>query len=337
MHEKLEASLEPNPENIRISVIIPALNEQEVIGRCLESLQHLDYSPNEFEVILVDNGSKDSTVETAKACAGELNLVTLTRKEGRVTEMRNLGVVSARGEFLAFLDADCLVPREWLRIATERLSTESAGVLGGHCGVPENSSWVPRVWYSDRQFRKQGAVSYLPGANLFVSRANFLKIGGFDESLETNEDCELCERARRKGLTVVAYPELGVMHLRDPQTLWTFYRKQAWHGKHVLKVFLRNLPSVVNGRPVFFALFTLCTLGGACISLLSGQLALAGVWLALLLLPSVLLSLRVAGRRRRWSDFPPLVVLHFVYGAGRASALLNPRNWWGTAKTSERV
>jgi len=337
MQKDLTGPLDAGTGCVRISVIIPALNEEKVIGRCLESLQRLDYDLNEFEVIVVDNGSEDGTVDAARTCAGELILVTLTREQGRVTELRNLGAASARGEFLAFLDADCLVPRQWLRSAVERLSTEGAGLVGGHCGIPENSSWVPRIWYSDRQFRKQGAVSYLPGANLLISRANFQMIGGFDESLETNEDCELCERARRNGLSVVAYPELGVVHLRDPQTLWAFYRKQAWQGKHVFKVFLRNLPSVVNIRPVFFALFTLCTLGGATVSFLLGKLTWTGMWVGLLLLPSVLLSLRVVRRRGRWKDFPPLVILHFAYGAGRASALLDLRNWWGNSKTSERL
>ena len=328
---------EPFRQRIKFSVIVPCLNEQEVIARCLGALNELELDKETFEVIICDNGSTDDTLATARAATGLLNVKYVSQDEGRVTAVRNLGAKAARGEFLAFLDADCLVPKSWLSLAGRQLSSPGAGLVGGHCGLPENSPWVPRVWYSERQWYKQGAVSYLPGANLLISRANFFKLNGFDESLETNEDCELCERARRNGLTVVAFPDLGVIHLRDPQTLSAFYGKQAWHGKHVLKVFLSSLPSMVNVRPLLFAFYTLFSVLGVAASLVTGRFMWFGVWVGLSLLPSIVLSLRIALRRGLWLNFPPLVVLHLAYGLARASALLDPRNWTGQSKTSERV
>jgi glycosyltransferase involved in cell wall biosynthesis len=322
---------------IRFSIIIPALNEEETIGRCLESLQKLDYPLNAFEVILIDNGSQDRTVEVANAHAGELALKVLVQTHGRVTSLRNLGYRHARGEFLAFLDADCVVPQGWLRFAEQVLSDGENRVVGGHCGIPGDSSRLAQAWYGDWQTRKCGDVSYIPAANLLIQKSAFGEIGGFDESLETNEEVEFCQRAREKRSIVFAYPELGVVHFRAPQSLSAFFQKQAWHGKHVFKVFLRNFPSRLNIRPVSFAIYTALTLLAAAASLVTAHFTWFALFAGLLMVPPVVLSAGLVIQRRRGADFPALVLLHLAYGIGRASALIDPRNWLSDSKTSERV
>jgi glycosyltransferase involved in cell wall biosynthesis len=322
---------------LKFSVIIPCLNEEEVIYKCLQSLCLMDYPKGDFEVVTVDNGSTDGTIETAKKFASTLNLRIETLVEGRVTALRNLGASKAAGKYLAFLDADCVVPREWLQVAEQMLAVPETGIIGGHCGITSDSTWVARTWYGYRRTQKSGDVSYVPGANLLVSRANFARVGGFDSSLETNEDCELCQRARRRGLSVIAYPELGVTHLRDPQTLAAFFKKQAWHGKHVLKVFLSHFPSTVNIRPVLFSFYMLVMTLALCGSAVLLRFEMVLWSLALLLLPSTGLSLWVAAKRGEWKQIPALVGLYLTYGFGRASAVLNLRNWLSSAKTTDRM
>jgi glycosyltransferase involved in cell wall biosynthesis len=321
----------------QISIIIPALNEEAVIGRCLDSLAKNNFPKSAFEVIVVDNGSTDRTIDIAKSFEKVLALKVLKLEKAHISALRNRGAAEAGGKFLAFLDADCLAPENWLHFAVERLSSRNTGIIGGHCTIPKDSPWVTRVWYGDRQTVKRGHVSYVPAANLLLSQVNFIEIGSFDESLETNEECEFCNRARKKTLTVVAYPELGVVHLRDPQTIGAFFRKHRWHGKHVFKVFVRNLPSIVNGRSVFFALYTALALLGVVVSLVAGHLVWFGFSVGLLFSPSVVLSMRIVLRRQRWMDFAPLLLLHATYGFARASALLDLRNWLGRSKTSERI
>jgi glycosyltransferase involved in cell wall biosynthesis len=333
-----EAKASRMEEEIRFSVIIPCLNEQLVIGRCLEALKNTGFDSNQFEVILADNGSRDATLEVAKSTAEPLNLRVLSLAGVRVTALRNSAAAISKGRFLAFLDADCVVPRNWFLVAEETFLDPAAGVIGGHCGIPANSPWVVQVWYADRQCEKRGEVSYLPGANLMMSAENFRKVGGFDESLETNEDCELCERARKHGLKVTSYPELGVIHLRFPQTLRAFYSKQVWHGKHVLRVFVRSLPSLVNARPIFFASLTLLAVLGMVVSVGTRHWWWTAVSAMLALLPSAVLSFRLALRRQKWTDFPGLLVLHLAYGFGRTLAMIDIRNWVvRTSKSTERA
>lgn len=318
--------------------MIPALNEETVIGQCLESLTRSTLRKQDFEVIVVDNGSTDRTREIAQSFSKFLSLRVLRMDDLHISALRNRGASAARGKFLAFLDADCIAPSEWLPLATAMFGAPNIGIIGGFCRIPENAPWVPRTWYADRQQEKRGEVSYVPAANLMISRPDFLRIGGFDESLETNEECELCERARSFGLKVTAHPELGVVHLRDPQTVGAFYRKQAWHGKNTLRVFFRNLPRMVNVRPISIAVYTLAGLTASAVCLSLGKLGWFAVLLGLACAPCVFLSGRIAIRRRRWRDVPGLFVLHLVYALARISALLDIRNWRSQGeKTTDRV
>lgn len=159
------------PGRILVSVIIPTLNEQESIGRCLDALKRMDFPKEGFEVILVDNGSNDRTLEIAKSYAIALNLRTLQRPKVYVSSLRNLGAAAARGNYLAFLDADVIVPRKWMCSALAELRGKGAGVVGGPYHIPGNSSWVAKIWFEYRKPYESGDVSYLASGNLFISRA----------------------------------------------------------------------------------------------------------------------------------------------------------------------
>lgn len=316
---------------ISVSIIIPALNEERMIGRCLESLAKLNFSRDLFEVILVDNGSSDRTIEIARSFEERIHLTVCEKTGVRISALRNLGAQTARGDILAFLDADCLAPQDWLERIVELTRAERAGILGSHYLLPQDSSWVGRTWHRYHEAEKSGDVSHVPAGDLIIRREDFLRLGGFDRRIQTNEDYELCERVRAAGMKVRAFPQLGVIHLGTAQNLRIFFRKQAWHGTHVVKVFLRNVSGSRNLKAVLFAGYTLLCLlgivGGLVWSALNHaawQFSLAGV--AGLLLPPVVLSVKQVFASRKWSDFFPLMTLYLTYGIARAKALLNIRN-----------
>src|SRR5215475_9251882 len=99
---------------VSISIIIPALNEEKMIGRCLESLTKLAFARDRFEVLVVDNGSRDKTLMIVESFKDRLNLRVLQQAGVRISALRNLGARAAAGDILAFLDADCLAPTDWL-------------------------------------------------------------------------------------------------------------------------------------------------------------------------------------------------------------------------------
>jgi len=317
---------------LSVSIIIPALNEEKMIGRCLESLAKLDFARERFEVIVVDNGSTDRTREIAESFRERLNLRVLEKRGVRISALRNLGAQEARGSIMAFLDADCLAPKEWLERIARLFPAQGAGIVGAHYLLPEDSTWVGRTWHRYQEAEKAGEVSHVPAGDLVVRREDFLRIGGFDESIQTNEDYELCERARANGMTVRAAPEIGVVHLGTAQSLRMFFRKQAWHGTHVMKVFLRNISGSHNLKAVLFAAWTLFWLAG----IVAGAAWAAvdhGAWWApvaaivAVMLPPVALAGKQVMGSRKFRDFFPLIALYLTYGVARARALLSIRSF----------
>lgn len=311
---------------IAVSVVIPTLNEEAVIARCLESLAGQTLPGDAFEVILVDNGSQDRTVAIARGFQGTMRLRCLDREGVPVSALRNFGATVARGRFLAFLDADCIAPRDWLEQALGPLRSAGCGVIGAHYTIPPGSSWVARTWYGDMRTRKRGRVSYVPAGTMLVGRELFLERGGFDETIATSEDCEFCQRVSDAGFPVEGIPSLSVVHLGTPQTVAAFYRKERWHGTDVHTVFLRNVLRPAHAKATLFALYTVCALAGLA---LGGPAALlwgnyeAAAWMALAALAGpLLLGARGAAQRKRWGLFAPLAFLYAVYGVARGLCLL---------------
>jgi len=123
------------------------------------------------------------------------------------------------------------------------------------------------------------------------------------------------------------------VHLGTAQSLRVFFRKQAWHGTHVIKVFLRDVLRSHNRKAVLFAAYTFACL----VAVVAGAvwtLAWHGPWLlpvagaTALCFPPVALSLRQVAASKRWSDFFPLFALYLTYGIARAKALLSVKNFF---------
>jgi glycosyltransferase involved in cell wall biosynthesis len=97
-----------------ISVVIPAFNEEANIEKCLHALTAQTFPKERFEVIVVDNGSTDSTVATANRFKTSLALRVVSKAGCNISGVRNHGAALATGEVLAFLDADCIPRPTWL-------------------------------------------------------------------------------------------------------------------------------------------------------------------------------------------------------------------------------
>ncbi|HXM42394.1 MAG TPA: glycosyltransferase [Bryobacteraceae bacterium] len=309
-----------------ISVIVPALNEESVIGRCLASLKQQKLPADCFEVIVVDNGSTDRTREIAGSFGGRLSVTVLERSGVRISALRNFGAAAAMGEFLAFLDADCVAPRHWLQQTVDLLRADAFRIIGAQYRIPANSSWVAKAWYGDLWRMKDGPVSYVPGGDMAVGRELFINLGGFDETIVTSEDTEFCERAAASSVPILALPSLSAVHLGTPQTLEAFYRKQSWHGVNVHKVFLRDMLHSKSRKAMLFAVYMLIGIAtaaaGAGAGMLFGSVPAPLAGAAVFLVGPLMLALLACAERKNWSQFLPLTLLYAAYGTARALCLL---------------
>lgn len=179
---------------MRISVIISALNEEEHIGRTLGSLEKQCF--RDFEVILVDGGSTDRTVEIAEGF--DCKVIRAERKG--ISYQCNLGAKSSSSQILAFTQADTILPVDWLeKISLVFLhNPELIAVTGPLVVHPESQAWL-RVEYKLWNLLRL-VYSLLPmpfgmfftsGPNIAVRKEVFEKIGGFDEFMMVHEDGSL--------------------------------------------------------------------------------------------------------------------------------------------------
>ena len=178
-----------------ISFIVPAYNEEQLLGRTLEALTRSARAVGEpFELIVVDDDSTDRTAELARA--GGARVVEV--KAHRIAAVRNAGAREARGEILIFVDADTLVPEATLRAALRALR---GGAAGGGAWVRIEGP-VPRaVRLAARLFARVwfGLCRWAAGCFIFVRRDAFEAVGGFDERYYVGEELYFSRAIKRLG------------------------------------------------------------------------------------------------------------------------------------------
>lgn len=288
---------------MKVSVIIPARNEARLLPGTLDALSKQTLPADQFEVLVVDNGSTDATPEVAR----ERGARVLEVPGVSVGALRNVGAREAQGDILAFLDADCIAHSTWLQNIVEAISTEPS-VTGCECAIAEDDTWIAKAWFCLRPSARRRARC-IGSANLALPRNVFEEIGGFDEELRTGEDCELCARAAAH-LPVYADPSLVVVHLGTPKTLAQFLRREIWHGLGALGTVRHNLFDKPFLGTVGFVACTLVQLIGIVFWLLGrgGSVFLAGSVGVI-----ALLAASVYYRREYLRDAEHAFALGFLY------------------------
>lgn len=164
-----------------ISVVIPTFQRQALLPELVRLLEGQSLPPSDFEVILVDNGSGDGTVELltelAESSALDIQVLTYTERQGPAGA-RNAGWRQARSPVVAFTDDDCLPAPEWLAEGLAAVKRdERLGVVQGRTAYPEGSTLGD--WSVYRQV--DGPTPFFEGCNLFFRREALVQTAGFDE------------------------------------------------------------------------------------------------------------------------------------------------------------
>jgi glycosyltransferase involved in cell wall biosynthesis len=189
---RLLRSLQRAPKKFpKISVIIPAHNEEDYIAATLDALGRQDYP--DYEIVVIANGCTDRTADVARdKCQ---RLVALEAKGLGVS--RNLGAHIATGDLLVFLDADTVLEPHALRIIAEQFTERDAG--GTLKGRPDSDRFAYRVIYGLKNFIHRFVVRNGSSGVIICWKEQFASVGGFDERLELRENSELIRRLKRFG------------------------------------------------------------------------------------------------------------------------------------------
>jgi cellulose synthase/poly-beta-1,6-N-acetylglucosamine synthase-like glycosyltransferase len=323
-----------------LSILVVALNEERHLPDLKAALDKLHLPEGwRLETILVDGGSRDATVEVARIAGFEECLVV---PGASIPVCRNRALHAARGQVLAFLDADCLPDRDWFQHALPWLGKPGPVLIGYPVRPPEAGNWIQRAWHAHWHHKHPagqslepapvtaGAFRLLTTRNLLFNRALLETVPAFDETLITGEDTDFAFRADQAGCEVVALPSLRVTHLGEPSTLRQYFRQQLWHAnRKAYGTILRSSGGKTGANAIFFSVLFLAVILLAILGL--GLSVFLSPWALLLLAPLLFVTAApaamIADRARSPALFFRLSILYFLYGFARSIDLagLSPR------------
>lgn len=237
------------PNDVDVTVIVPAYNAAATIAEQLEALRQQQTSLS-FEVIVADNGSTDATERIVTEFMGEwpaLRIIDASSRRGSA-HARNEGAKTARGETLAFCDADDVVEPAWLQCLVEPL-TPTRIVFGSLRVDVINESHVAS-WrgtpHAATISSENSTRSFAPSSNMAIRRSTYLALGGMDEDYPKSHDVEFSFRARAAGVQLHAVPD-AVVHYRYRSTLRSVFR-QSFRGGRASAQMYSQYRSAVDSR-----------------------------------------------------------------------------------------
>ncbi len=213
----------------KATVVVAAYNASSTIGDCLSSIRELNY-PN-FETIVVDDGSTDSTSEIAN----QDGVRTIRIEHQGLAAARNAGVEAASGEVIAFIDADARADRDWLYHLVETIKRRDAAAAAGPNFAPDPRSARAAAMAAAPGLPQEvragdDRLAQLCGCNMAITKAALIKAGGFDPMFATaGDDVDLSWRLAASMETLAYAPGAVVIHERRA-TLADYLRQQRGYG-----------------------------------------------------------------------------------------------------------
>ncbi|HSS13490.1 MAG TPA: glycosyltransferase [Rhizomicrobium sp.] len=207
-----------------VSVIVPTFNGRDTIARCLDALMHQDWD-GAMEIIVVDDGSSDGTMDVVRAFPG---VISLCQRNAGPAAARNRGVRAARGEVLVFTDDDCRPLPDFVRRLVGPLRENAAIVGAKGTYLSQQPGLVARfrqIEYEERYciMQRHRHIDFIDTYAAAFRKDAFNQVGGFDESMLASEDVDLSFRLAAQGARMVFVPDARVSH-RHCETLRDYIR-----------------------------------------------------------------------------------------------------------------
>ncbi|MBF2076521.1 MAG: glycosyltransferase [Synechococcales cyanobacterium C42_A2020_086] len=224
--------------SLTFSIVIPTYNRPERLATCLQSLTQLDYPREQFEVIVVDDGSPTPLHDVVEPFRDQLSLTLLRQPNAGPAKARNTGAAAAKGRFLAFTDDDCMPAAFWLKTLAARFEQAPDCLIGGHTvnALPQNLYSTTSQVLIDYLYTYYNAdaehARFFASNNIALPTVRFRAIDGFDTTYPraAAEDRELCDRWLQLGYPMIYAPEVQVYHAHH-LSLPSFWRQHFNYGR----------------------------------------------------------------------------------------------------------
>jgi glycosyltransferase involved in cell wall biosynthesis len=254
----------------KYSIIIPSFNRADEIKELVRSIQNLRFDRNKFEVLIVDDGSTDNTIELLKKYQEEANytLTYCSQNNQGPGAARNKGTQEADGDFFIFIDSDCTVPESWLSEINTALNDNKADAFGGPDTYRDDFPAILKaINYSMTSFITTGGLRgkkgkklakfYPRSFNMGISRQIIKKIGGFG-SLRHGQDIEFSNRIIKSGAKIVFVANAPVYHKRRTN-IRRFYKQVFNWGVARINLYTidHSMIEPLHAMPAIITLFTI--------------------------------------------------------------------------------
>lgn len=219
---------------IKVSVVVPFYNSKRFIERCIEGMLRQSYPREQYEILMIDNNSTDASAETVRRYPG---IRLLSEPKQGAYAARNRGLQEARGDIIAFTDADCIPSQDWLNEIVKAIAQPGRGIVLGRRIFAENSCLLRMlsaydhekheyVFNSGRKERYYGHTN-----NMAVERKLFDELGPFVEGSRGGDTIFVRQSVNKFSCEIVRYcPQVQVRHL-EIDTLSHLYRKYFIYGR----------------------------------------------------------------------------------------------------------
>ena len=223
----------------KISIVIPSFNSSKTIKECLNAITKIDY--NNYEVIVVDDASKDNSTEIIKKLP--CRLIKLKNNVG-ASEARNIGAKYSKGDILLFMDSDIIIQKDALKLAIDFFNSKRLNVF--ICSFKPKMRF--RNFFSQYKhlylcyyYEKQDKTLHtLDTSFTFIKKNLFDKFKGFDKKIRISEDADLGVRLTGKGYKIYRNKDIQMEHIKH-YTFRKFIKTDLIRGERMSKLFLSSL------------------------------------------------------------------------------------------------
>jgi cellulose synthase/poly-beta-1,6-N-acetylglucosamine synthase-like glycosyltransferase len=247
----LESLLEEPLSYPRISVLVPAYNEEKVIRTTIESLLSTDYPDK--EIIVIDDGSKDQTLEIASRYKDKVKVI--HKENGGKASALNAGLLYSTGSIITILDADTIIGHTALKHIAKSFSNENIAAVAGNIKIRNRINcltWCQALEYlSGIQIMRRGldyfgAITIVPGALGAFKKKKLEEAGAYHNDTLV-EDFDATMKVLRSGM-IISGSNMATAYTQAPQKLHDFYKQRKRWYRGNLQVLRRHSDILLNPR-----------------------------------------------------------------------------------------